>query len=376
MMSGSVQKDVKSTVILIPAYNPDKRLETYVRDLITSGFNKILIIDDGSAKDTQEIFADILLMNKEGVDITILVHAINLGKGRALKDGTNYFLAHLNNEYKGCCGLITVDSDGQHCVEDVIQIHNALRDAYGKKLVLGCRNFNLDYVPFKSKFGNKLTRVIFRFCFGTDIKDTQTGLRGFSNAVLPDLLELYGERFEYETNVLIECVKKNIIIEQITIQTIYENENEGTHFDPIRDSFKIYRLILKRFIVYIAASLSSFVIDCILFQILCLFLVLEDTPRIYVATIGARIVSSFYNYIINKNIVFKSKDKGRRTLVLYCMLCIMIMLVSGTSVSLLYTVVQKGELVIKCIVDTILFLSNYYVQQKFIFSEKQARKSN
>lgn len=373
-MSGDMRQNVKNSVILIPTLNPDERLVAYVRDLISSGFNKILIIDDGSTKETQSIFLDILSMNKDGVDIRVFVHAINLGKGRALKDGTNYYLAHLKDRYMGSCGLITVDSDGQHHIEDVIHTCDALKDATGKKVVLGCRNFDLDFVPFKSRFGNKITRVIFRFCFGTDIKDTQTGLRGFSNAVLPDLLELYGERFEYETNVLIECVKKDIVIEQITIQTIYENENEGTHFDPIKDSFKIYRLILKRFFVYVAASLSSFVIDCILFQILCIVLPLPDVARIYAATVGARVVSSLFNYALNKNVVFKAKDNGKRTFVLYYLLCLITMVVSGTGVSLIYAIVQKGELIIKCIVDTILFLSNYHVQQKFIFSEKKDRE--
>lgn len=367
---------MKSTVILIPTLNPDKRLVSYVQDLIAAGFNKLLIIDDGSNEETKSIFSQLLSLKQDDIDITVLVHAINLGKGRALKDGTNYYLANLNNQYADCEGLITVDSDGQHHIDDVIRTNDALANAKEKKLVLGCRNFNLDFVPFKSRFGNKLTRIIFHFCFGKDILDTQTGLRGFSNAVLPDLLELYGERFEYETNVLIECVKKDVVIEQITIQTIYENENEGTHFDPIRDSFKIYRLILNRFFVYVMASLSSFLIDCLLFWLLCECLPFADTPRIYAATIGARIVSSLYNYTINKNVVFKTKEKSKRTFALYYILCLLTMVVSGASVSLIYAVVQRGELLIKCIVDTILFLCNYHVQQRFIFVERNKVREN
>ncbi len=363
----------KSTVIIIPTLNPDRRLITYVQELVSTGFNKILIIDDGSSDETHSIFTEILSLNSDDTDITVFVHAINLGKGRALKDGINYYLTHLKDQYIGCGGLVTVDSDGQHLIKDVIQIDEAIRRTDEKKIVLGCRDFDLDFVPFKSKFGNKLTRIIFRFCFGTDIKDTQTGLRGFTNSVLQDLLELFGERFEYETNVLIECVKMDVEIEQITIQTVYENENAGTHFDPIRDSYKIYSLILRRFFVYITASLSSFIIDCTLFWLFCMFLPLEDTLRIYVATIGARVVSSLYNYTINKNVVFESKSKSKRTFCMYYVLCLITMLVSGTSVSLLYAMMQRGELIIKCIVDTILFLCNYKVQQKFVFTEKKTQ---
>lgn len=360
-----------TVAILIPALNPDRRLIAYVQNLVTYGFHKILIIDDGSNEEAKSIFSDIASFGGEETDITILEHAVNLGKGRALKEGINYYLTHLKDQYKDCYGVITVDSDGQHHIEDVIRVSEALALTMNKRLVLGCRDFDLDFIPFKSKFGNKLTRIVFRFCFGTDVSDTQTGLRGFNNSLLPDLLELYGERFEYETNVLIECVKNEVDLEQITIQTIYENGNEGTHFDPIRDSVKIYRLILKRFFSYVAASFSSSLIDCAIFQLLCIFLPFADMPRIYAATVGARIISSLYNYTINKNVVFKSRANGKKSLLQYYLLCILTMIVSGTAVNLLYAVVKKGELVMKCIVDTILFFCNYHIQQKYVFAEKK-----
>lgn len=369
-MSGKLMKNV---AILIPTLNPDQRLVNYVRDLISNGFNKILIVNDGSSSEKRAIFEELLSLTTVNTDVTIFEHAINLGKGRALKNGFNYYLSNIKDKYIDCCGVITVDSDGQHHISDVIKLKEAIVGEGGKKLILGCRNFDFDFVPPKSKFGNKLTRKIFKFCFGTDIADTQTGLRGFSNLLLPDLLELYGERFEYETNVLIECVKEKIAIEQITIQTIYENGNEGTHFNPILDSIKIYRLILKRFITYILSSLSAAIIDCILFKMLFILLPFSENINIYMATFGARIVSSFYNYKVNKNIVFKDNSNGKLTLVKYYGLCVLTMAVSGIAVSGIYSLIGRFELLIKCIVDVGLFLINYQVQQKFIFAGDKSK---
>ena len=128
---------MKTVAILIPALNPDRRLIAYVHNLITYGFQKILIIDDGSNEEAKSIFSDIASFGGEETDITILEHAVNLGKGRALKDGINYYLTHLKDQYRDCYGVITVDSDGQHNIEDVIRVSEVL--ACGKKYVLRFR---------------------------------------------------------------------------------------------------------------------------------------------------------------------------------------------------------------------------------------------
>lgn len=236
-----------------------------------------------------------------------------------------------------------------------------------KAVILGCRDFSLKGIPPKSRFGNKLTKFVFRLCFGENIEDTQTGLRGFTKEALPGLMELYGERFEYETNVLIECVRKKISIMQIRIETIYENNNSETHFNPITDSIKIYKLILKKFFLYIFTSLSSFVIDCALFWILCKVFTVSKN-KIWFATIGARIICSFYNYTVNKNVVFEYRKKGKKTFLMYYSLCIATMLVSGFVVGTLYSIIGSYEMLIKCFVDMFLFLCNYYIQRKLIFN--------
>ena len=362
------------TTILIPALNPDNRLTEYIRELKQKGFRHLLLVNDGSDTYADQIFADIIQLKDEYFDVTILDHAVNMGKGRALKNGFNYYLSHLKDQYQNCHGIITVDSDGQHMIDDVLKLDVILRGGGGTGIVLGCRDFDADDVPFKSRFGNKLTRSVFRLFFGKDISDTQTGLRGFSNDTLLPLLSLYGERFEYETNVLIECVEKEISIQEIAIATVYEKENEGTHFHPVADSIKIYRLLLARFCRYLIASVSSSLLDLLLFAVICQLIPVKNTGRLYMATIGARILSSIYNYEINKNIVFQYTSETRRTAVQYFGLCIAVMLVSGFCVNEIYSVLGDHEFFIKCIVDTVLFCCNYFIQQKIIFRKRRHKR--
>lgn len=119
------------TTILIPALNPDNRLTEYIRELKQKGFRHLLLVNDGSDTYADQIFADIIQLKDEYFDVTILDHAVNMGKGRALKNGFNYYLSHLKDQYQNCHGIITVDSDGQHMIDDVLKLDVILRGGYG-----------------------------------------------------------------------------------------------------------------------------------------------------------------------------------------------------------------------------------------------------
>lgn len=211
------------TLIVIPALNPPMELIDYIEKLKNSGLDDILIVDDGSRKDFYTLFEQ--LNTKYGCQI--LKHAKNLGKGRALKNAFNYFLTMPNVEEFN--GIVTADSDGQHRVEDVLSMVDTISN-YPDSLILGCRDFDSENVPPKSKFGNKLTKLVFKLLYGRKITDTQTGLRGFPKAILCEMLEIPGERFEYETKMLIHTFDKTIPIQEITIETIYFDGNAETHF--------------------------------------------------------------------------------------------------------------------------------------------------
>ncbi len=351
-----------NTVIIVPSLDPDDKLLRLLSDLTKNGFSNIIVINDGSSEQYDPFF----LQASETYGCTVLKHCVNQGKGRALKTAFNYYLEH----FSGTPGVITVDSDGQHRLEDIQACAQAL-SANPDKLILGCRDFDKENVPFRSKFGNVLTRNVFSMFCGIRVSDTQTGLRALSPALVQKFLSTKGERFEYEMNMLIDCKELEIPIMEVPIQTIYIEENASSHFNPLLDSARIYSVFLK----FIFSSLSSFVIDIVLFT---LFVALLDSvvPAFYIlaATVLARAVSSVCNYLINKESVFKSKAAGGGTLVKYYILAVCQMLCSAGLVTLVHSLLPSiGESAIKIAVDILLFFISFKIQREWVFRRSSRR---
>ena len=349
-------------LIVIPALNPGKALIEYVDTLLEHGYSDILVVDDGSRSDCRFIFDEI--EKKDGC--AILRHDINLGKGRALKDAMTYYLdsKHGTGKY---AGIITADSDGQHTVEDVDKVASAFAGSKDS-LILGARDFYSGSIPPKSLFGNRCTRVALKLFIGGDVTDTQTGLRGIPDTLIEHYSKLPGDRFEYETVMLIDAIHSGTDIVEVPIRTVYINDNSETHFHPIIDSFKIYKVILGTFFKYMLSSLSSFLVDYGIFCGMIYALGNSDITRtkaVWISTVTARICSSLFNYTVNKKMVFKS-SRGPATLAMYYALCVIQMSLSAGLVSLIGNTgfpVQIG----KIIVDSVLFLISFRVQKMLIF---------
>jgi len=221
---------------IIPSYNPDDKLLNIIDKLTDIGFEDIIVVDDGSRK--KDIF-DKIRKNKKCI---ILTHKENCGKGVALKTAFKYYKDNLFTKYKG---IVTLDGDGQHHVSDMVSVGNEMLISHD--VVFGVRKFNESNVPIRNKLGNQITSKVFYLLYKSYIKDTQTGLRAFPNKYIDKLLNISGDRFEYEMNVLLELVMDKIVIEQLPIKTIYlEKNNKYSHFKPIIDSFKIYMNMFKK----------------------------------------------------------------------------------------------------------------------------------
>ena len=218
---------------LIPSFNPNDTLINYVKELYKIGFNKIIIIDDGSIK--KDIFNELKKFNY----CIILTHQINLGKGAAIKTGFRYYIRNLSEEYDG---IITIDDDNQHSIEDVCNLIN-FYDA--NSLILGVRNFKQKNVPLRSKLGNSFTSKMYKLFYKKKITDTQTGLRVYPKKLINDICFLDGNHFDFETNVLIYCIKKEFNITEITINTIYINNNKTSRYKTFKDSINICKIFIK-----------------------------------------------------------------------------------------------------------------------------------
>lgn len=338
--------------VVIPAYKPDTGFVSFISSLAGIS-DKIIIVDDGSGEDYRDVFNKV-----ESIEnVEVLRHAINLGKGRSLKSAFNYVL----DRYPEAIGVITADADGQHLIKDIVSVSNVLRNN-PDDFILGCRDFSSNTIPWKSKVGNVLTRRICAFLCGVNVSDTQTGLRGIPLRFLERLMHTHGERYEYETNMLLEC-NNGIHIIEIPIHTVYDSRNDHkTHFDPLRDSFTIYKVILA----YSLSSILATVIDFLIFTIAMGF-----GYGVWMSTAVARVCAAFINFLLNKNIVFKSKGNGKRQFLKYALLVIVSGSFSALAISRLGKIIFTDIIIIKAVAEICLFFFNYYLQRSFIFAKRK-----
>ena len=348
--------------IVIPAFEPDERLFSLLNNLDGNGLRPIVVVNDGSNQAYSEIFgqAEKLLQKGNGV---LLVHEANRGKGRALKTAFEY----VRDAYPDAAGVVTADSDGQHTCMCIQKIMDSLSEHPGE-LILGVRDFSGEGIPWKSRFGNTLTEKVFGYVAGVHVSDTQTGLRGIPYSFMEQLLYVPGERFEFEMQMLLESAGK-YPVREIKIETIYDSqENHQTHFNPITDSLKIYKILGKKFLKYIFASASSSVVDLVLFSVFCHMLKEVTVPYAAVATVLARVISAAYNYGMNYRVVFKSGEKISSSAIKYGLLAIIQMTLSAFFVTFGISILKfVPEVFVKIIVDTALFFISYHIQQRYVF---------
>lgn len=348
--------------VIIPAYEPDEKLIALLHALQETGIRHVVVVDDGSGEQYEPLFAQA----EEMENCVVLHHAVNLGKGRALKTAFNHCL----RMYGDAAGCVTADSDGQHRPADILACARGLWEN-PEKLILGCRDFDAPSVPARSSFGNKCTRKVFRYLLGLNVSDTQTGLRGIPSFFMKELMQVKGERFEYETNMLIETKNMSIPVMEVPVETVYIEENRTSHFNPVKDSVRIYLVFGK----FLFSSLSSSLLDLLLFHIFCMMFapvdnIVDGIPYIVVATVCARVISAVYNFLLNYRVVFKSKGNLAVTAGKYFLLAVCQMLCSAFLVNTLYGLTGGMEVLVKMPVDMLLFFLSFVIQREFVYQRK------
>ena len=232
---GQILSSSEKIAILIPVYKPGETMLDLLRSLSEAAVGEIILVNDGSPAEYQEIFTRAQSIPR----IEVLEHSENQGKGAALKTGLRY-LAGLSGGYGG---VVTADADGQHSVEDILKIAQQTLE-HPEALILGGRRFDRD-VPWKSMAGNTITRWVMRTFFGIHIYDTQTGLRGIPQKLIPLFLEIPYNRYEFEMEMLLVCQRKAIPMREVEIRTIYFEQNRGSHFHPFKDAVRVYAQIIR-----------------------------------------------------------------------------------------------------------------------------------
>ena len=274
-------------VVLIPAYEPDEMLVELVGQLKKEAF-EVLVVDDGSGEGYKHIFDAVA----DRATVITLPH--NCGKGAALKAG----MKHILEKMPDCENFITCDADGQHKVEDVVRIREKLHG--GEKFVLTVRKARKG-IPFRSKIGNSLSRFVYTLLTNRYLSDNQSGLRGFAREHLDWLIRVEKNNYDYEMNVLYYASKKGVRIATLPIESIYIENNKSSHFNPIMDTYKIYKSLF-------ALAGASFIAFAISESVIITASILFNYRHMFVSIPSAAALSFIFTVLLNRFIFFRGTD--------------------------------------------------------------------
>ena len=341
--------------VLIPAYQPDARLPRLILELHRADpSTKIVVVDDGSGQKFSDIFEAAATAGAH-----VISYGNNRGKGYALREGFTW-IRHSAGNPQEC--VVTADADGQHTLNDIFRVGRTCTDTGTS--VLGVREF-VGHVPARSRIGNTATSALFWLATGWKLKDTQTGLRAFPVALLPALLEIQGDRYEYELRVLLHLAKFRQPVTQISIETIYEAGNPTSHFRPLQDSARIWAPLLK----FAASSGVATVIDYVL-----VLLLNSLTGALFFPVVAARLVSASVNFALNRRVFEATGVPLRRSALRYAALAVAVVAGSYTMLAVL-TGIGMPLWIAKIIADTTMYLVSYSAQSRYVFAPAQDQSS-
>jgi putative flippase GtrA len=333
-------------VFLIPSYQPTETLCGLLAELRRASSSHVVVVDDGSGADYAPVFRKAMQV----AGTTLLTNAVNLGKGAALKFGMNHILVH----YPDCVGVVTADADGQHAVADILGVADELK-TNPKNVILGARRFDTA-VPLRSRFGNTVSRYIYRFLIGLNLGDTQTGLRGIPRRLMELCLNIRANRYEFETEQLVIIQASRIPVREIPIETIYIDSNRGSHFRPLRDSARIYFTLLR----YSVASVATEMVDLAVFAT-----AMAASDNLLFANAVGRLVALWVQFMLLQNFVFRSRG-GTRTLMLYLGLVVVSGVIS-TALQLQIANIIPFPVVAKVLAEVLVFVFNFLFLRDFVF---------
>ena len=385
-------------IVVIPAYEPDEKLLGVLRDFTEHTDFPIVVVNDGSSEACRSVFEAVETFPR----VTLLSHEKNRGKGAALKTAYAYIAEHSPADE----GVLTVDADGQHLLNDCLKVCEAYA-AHPDVLITGSRRFK-GKVPLRSRFGNSITRGVFQLTTGKRVYDTQTGLRAFSASRIPEMVALQGDRYEYEIHQLLSCCTRGSGVYEVPIETVYIDDNSSSHFDTLHDSAKIYKVIFKflgpTFLKFMSTSFVSFLIDFLSFCLIFYGTVaafggfgiakemfsfdrsvtskwaetlLAINPVVFVgggavlrmvSLVLARVISGICNYLLNRRFVFDGVRKDRN-LLRYAVVAITVLLMNWLLIEL-FTHLGVPAWLANILAQLICYPLSFLLQRSFVFRRK------
>ena len=338
---------------IIPSYMPDEKLAQTVAGCLQTceDIQRLVVVDDGSGPEYAEVFDRVGAADER---VEVLHLGVNIGTGGAIKVG----IQHTIHRYPDATGFAVFDADGQHHPEDVRNVVARFLEN-PEVFVIGVREYhdpNIE-IPLRSRFGNRVTEIVFRLCTGVHLSDTQSGLRCYPRKVAAMCTQIEKSRYEFQLEALILAVE-NAPCVQVPIRTIYEENNRRSHFRPILDSLRIYAVFLR----FIASSLISFAVDYVVFAVAYLLL-----GSILYSLVVSRICSCSVNFLINKFSVFRSRGRSAKEAVSFAALAALLFVLSYCGIWFMREWMHVSPLISKILVEATLFVASFAVQRFYVF---------
>ena len=211
----------------IPVHNNRETLRR-VAEECRSILRNVVVVDDGSTDaDPAQLLA--------GLDLVVLRHDRNRGKGEAILTASRYIEQH------GGLFMITLDADGQHLPRDMAKFLPLLQED-DPAIVIGCRNFNTDNVPGSSRFGRSFANFWLLVETGEVIGDCQSGFRAYPVRHL-NRLRFKGAHYDFEAEVLARGAWGGLPLRMVDIDVIYPKRSERvSSFRPFLDNLRLTRI--------------------------------------------------------------------------------------------------------------------------------------
>lgn len=220
-------------IIIIPTYNPLQLFVQFVENLLALQPEKIVIVNDGSDLRYASIFGE--LAQFRGIHIISYEH--NMGKGYAIKAALQYIVT----SEKNYSGVLTTGADNQHKISDIEKIIET-KDLFSDGVIIGVREFRNDELPFMNFLGNRAASMLFELLFHKRLLDIQSGLRYIPKQDVPWVKKVPGQRYNFDTNMLIEAIHRKVPIYEVPIGEARMRKNSFTYYDEILNT----KLILKQ----------------------------------------------------------------------------------------------------------------------------------
>ena len=215
---------MEQIVVCIPAFNPTRSLILLLEQLTEYPFRRIVIVDDGSGAKSKEVFKKAAKF--ENVDILHLKK--NGGKGKAVKTALQYIMKNIPSIQ----GVLTCGADGQHHIEDIIKIATTTR-IFVDGIILGMRDFDSDNISIVHRIHSQAMALLFKLLFKKRIIDFQSGLRFLPYHQLSWIKSCPGDSFHFDTNVLIEAIRREVPIYELPIGKVRMSQSSFLQYDEV-----------------------------------------------------------------------------------------------------------------------------------------------